>query len=174
MDTSNEILDANINDNSHKPEIELIDSNKFILLFILTFGLYGIWWMYKSWNFFKERELLDIMPAARAIFAIFFMHSLFEKIKGFARAFGSDTNYSSAGLFVGYILLSLTSRLPEPFFLITFLSFIFFLQPLNALNYAIENSNSYRIKRRGFNNRQIVLIVIGSIVWILMIIGLMA
>lgn len=153
--------------------IETLNVNKFILLNVLTLGLYGIWWMYKSWRFFKEKDKLDIMPAMRAIFAIFFTHSLFEKILKYANSKGFPDTYSSSGLFIGFILLNFMSRLPDPFWLVSIFAFLCLIPPFKALNYAIEQSDDYQvIEQTSFNNRQMVLIVLGAIFWILILVGL--
>jgi hypothetical protein len=48
------------------------------------------------------------------------------------------------------------------------------LAPFNALNYAKQNSDDINFKiQNGFNARQIVLIVLGGLLWGLVIIGLM-
>jgi len=36
----------------------------FIFLSIITLGLYSVWWIYKAWRFFQQKEMIDIMPAA--------------------------------------------------------------------------------------------------------------
>jgi hypothetical protein len=174
MNTADEILDTNLGEASHKTEIELVDSGKFIILFVITLGLYGIWWIYKTWRFFQEKDDLDIMPAARAIFSIFFTYSLFDDIKHYAKSLGYTGEYSSGLLFTGYLILSLMGNLPAPFFLVSLFSFIFFIRPLNALNFAIEHSPDYSGKRGGFNTRQIILIAIAGIFWAFILIGILA
>lgn len=173
MNTTDQVLDSGINTDINKTEIEIVDSGKFILLFILSFSFYGLWWMYKSWKFFKEKESLDILPAARAIFAIIFLFPLLEKIKGFAKTTGYNSGYSSGLLTFAFIFLNIAaSQLPEPFWLISYLSFVFLIAPVNAFNFAIENSGQYNAWRGGFNNRQIGILVVGVIVWVLALIGL--
>jgi hypothetical protein len=174
MNNNDEILDANLGEASHKTEIELVDFGKFIILFVVTLGLYGIWWMYKTWRFFKEKDDLDIMPAARAIFSIFFTYSLFDDIKNYAKTVGYTGDYSSGLLFVGYLILSLLGNLPAPFFVVSVFSFIFFMKPVNALNFAIDHSPGYSAKRGAFNTRQIILIIVGGLFWLLMLIGIFA
>ena len=171
---SNQILDLNITDETNsKIEIELVDGTKVLILSILSFGLYGIWWIYKSWRFFKEKDGLDIMPAARAIFSIFFLYSLFENIQQYARFNGYQKSYSSGALFAGQIIFSIASRLPEPYWLISVVSSFFLLAPANALNFAIENSEQYKATTvSGFNGRQIAVLVIGGILWMLVLAGL--
>jgi ABC-type Na+ efflux pump permease subunit len=166
-----DLLDSGFID---QEERELLSLNNFIILFFLTTGIYGIWWMYKTWRFFKEKDNLDIMPAMRAIFAIFFLFGLLERILTFAHSKGYEKNYSSSGLFIGFILFNFLAQLPDPMWVISLLSFIFLIPPFKAFNYALMQSEDVRFyEREGFNQRQIVLVVLGAFLWFLIIIGLL-
>lgn len=113
------------------------------------------------------------MPAARAIFSIFFLNSLFNRILDFAKQKGYDGSYSSTTLFIGFLIGNLLAKLPDPFWLVSLLSFVFLIRPFNALNYAKQNSNEIIVKEQNsFSGRQIGLIVIGVIFWGLVILGL--
>lgn len=164
------------NINLEKTEIEtqsIISLNKFIFLSFISFGTYEIWWIYKSWKFFKQKDELDINPIARALFSIFFLHSLFNEILDFAQEKNYDKSYSSNFLFFGFIILNFLSKLPEPFWLISILSFLFLIPPFKALNFAKMNSTEFKvIEQNKFSTRQIILIVIGIIFWSLVILGL--
>ncbi len=169
---TNLILDEDFNSDFDKKKIELISLNKFIILNFLTLGLYGIWWMYKAWRFFKERDGSDIMPVARTIFAIFYTYELFERILSYAKSNGHTEKYSSGGLFALFFVLNFSARLPDPYGFISILAFTALIQPFNALNFAIANSTKFNgIEQVGFNTRQIILIVIGGILWALMLLG---
>lgn len=151
-----------------------ISVNKFILLSILTFGLYEMWWVYKAWRFFKEKDKLDIMPAMRTIFSIFFLYSLFSRILDYSNEKGYTNSYSPGFLFIALLITNALSYLPDPFFLLSFLSVFVFLSPFNALNFAKETSAEFvTVEQDGFNTRQIVLIVIGVIFWFFVLFGLM-
>lgn len=174
MLNQDEIIDKNIippiNDIE---EQKIININKFTILCIASFGLYQIWWIYKGWRFFKQKESLDIMPAARAIFSLFFLILLFNKILSFAKEKGYVENYSSTGLFIGFFICNLLSRLPDPIWLISLLSFLLLIPPFKALNYAKQNSNEFEVtEQTSFNGRQIGLIIIGLILWGLIFLGL--
>ena len=41
----------------------LISENKFIFLSIISSGLYPIWWSYKAWRFYQQKQRLDIFPS---------------------------------------------------------------------------------------------------------------
>lgn len=78
MTTQNEsayIDESAIYDAAIEPQY-LIKESKFLLLSILTFGFYPIWWVYKTWGFFIQKERSDANPAIRVIFNIFFASSV--------------------------------------------------------------------------------------------------
>lgn len=60
----------------HSVEVQkIISINKFMFLCVLTMGLYLIWWMFKAWRFFMQKDKLDIMPAFRTVLYIIFVPS---------------------------------------------------------------------------------------------------
>lgn len=174
MEINNEIIETEHVEKTYDVEEQKIMSlNKFIFLSIISFGIYQIWWIYKSWRFYQQKEKLDIMPAARAIFSILFIHSLFTKILDFAKEKGYNETYSPTTLFIGFIVVNLLSRLPDPFWLISLSSIVCLIQPFNALNYAKQNSTDFIVtEETSFSGKQIALIVIGVILWALVIVGL--
>ena len=74
MENEDKILDSgNLEVTNVVKEEKIISLNKFIYLSIISFGVYEIWWIYKAWRFYQQKEKLDIMPVARTIFSIFFL-----------------------------------------------------------------------------------------------------
>jgi hypothetical protein len=80
-----------------KPTVEVGDRTfyvvslrKFWILFVATLGMYQVYWFYKNWSRYKEGASADngidgdIWPVPRAIFAVFFVHSLFREIAAHA------------------------------------------------------------------------------------------
>ncbi|MDP2396488.1 MAG: DUF4234 domain-containing protein [bacterium] len=45
---------------------------KFILLSVITFGIYELVWFYRNWKFLKSEQNLKITPLLRTIFASIF------------------------------------------------------------------------------------------------------
>jgi hypothetical protein len=174
-----EPLQANYQPNSAADSVEirpLLPLNRFVILSVATLGLYGVWWIYKSWKFFKEREGLDIYPAVRTIFSLFFLHELLEKIKRFSKQTGHEPNYSSATLTIGYFMGNLLSRM-DRYFLVAALGLALTLltqvQPFKALNWAIENSPDYRAEEStSFSGRQLGLLIVGGLFWALILLGM--
>ena len=163
----NSILDNQLFDRNINVEKQfLITTDKFILLSILTLGMYPFWWTYKAWRFFKQKDELDIYPFARALFTIFYLYSLFEMIQAYADSTNYSKRYSSGGNFAGIIIFNFLNRAPLPFNLISLLSFIFYLSPFIALNYAKENSGNIEYEYyQFFSGRQIVIMILGLIFW---------
>lgn len=58
----------------------VVGQKKFFALFFATFSLYAIYWFYEHWTIWKQRTGEKVWPVPRAIFNIFFVHSLFAKI----------------------------------------------------------------------------------------------
>jgi hypothetical protein len=54
----------------------VVSSRKYWVMLLGTMGLYEIYWFYRNWLLHKEHAGSDIWPVARAIFSIFFAHSL--------------------------------------------------------------------------------------------------
>jgi len=156
-----------------KEEKELVSVNIFIILFFLTMGLYGTWWMYKTWRYFKEKDQLEIMPAMRAVFAIFFLYELFVRIQERAHSMGYQQKYHSGPLFVGFIISSFLTQLPEPMWVISQIAFLFLISPFTAFNYVLMREENLNFKQKdSFNQRQIILIFFGVTLWSVTIMGL--
>ena len=154
-------------------EQKIISLKKFIILSIISFGLYGVWWIYKAWKFYQQKEKPNINPALYTIFSIFFLISLFKKVLGFAKAKGYKYSYPTILLFVGFVGTNLLVKLPDPFWLIAILSFVFLIPPFQAFNFAKRNSSEFIvIEQTSYSGRQIAIIVIGAIFWILVLFGM--
>lgn len=155
---------------NHIENLKVISVNKFIFLSFISFGLYQIWWIFKAWRFFLIKDKLNIMPAARAVFSIFFLYSLFNRIKNYAKEQGYPHDFSSGWMYLAYLITTLLVYLPDPYWLISLCDIIFLIPAFKALNYA-QKQIVTTIEQEKFNTSQIILIIIGSIMWILIFIG---
>ena len=173
MSEQNETLDSVLIEKNNSLEDQYIISlNKFIILSIVSLGLYEIWWTYKAWRFYKQKENADIMPALRAIFSIFFLISLFDKILFSARERNYTISYSSVFLFAGYLGLSiLVHFLPDSYSLFSvFIFVLFYIPPFKALNFVkLYSAEITAIEQDSFNTRQICLLVVGILFWVLLV-----
>ncbi|UYZ64284.1 hypothetical protein [Hymenobacter weizhouensis] len=151
----------------------LISSSKFILLCLLTCGLYALYWQYKAWRFLKQWQQSDIWPAVRAIFSIFTVYELLKTLQRFANRQSIPADYRAGNLAAGYIILSLLSRLPDPFWLISLLAFACLLPAYNVFTTALLVSEEVQaVEQPGFNTRQWLLIGVFGLFWLLALWGL--
>jgi len=86
-----------------------VSEGKLTTLYILSLGLYGVYWFYKNWKL--QQPLMDkkIYPVWRAIFSIFFTHSLFRRINEQATSLEKKHQFNAntlATFFVATILVS--------------------------------------------------------------------
>ena len=154
-------------------EKEMLNDVKFITLCIATFGLYSVWWQYKAWRFFKQRQQSDIWPAVRAIFSLFTVYDLMKNINRFSQNNDFAPVYNAKKSAAGYIILSLLVRLPDPFWLVSLLAFAFLVAPYNELRFALLKSVEYAGKdKKRFRGYHFAIIGFGVLVWPLLIYGL--
>lgn len=148
-------------------EQNLISVNKFLVLSIATMGFYTFWWSYKTWRFFHQKDQLDISPALRAIFGIFFLISLYKRILHYASEKGYQEHYSPVLLFVFGLAFDLLGLLPAPFWLLSNIGILFTLPAFKALLHAMQHATEYRtVSESGYSTRQKVLLGIGGLIWI--------
>jgi hypothetical protein len=145
---------------------------------VITYGIYEIYWFYKNWQAVKKSEQSKISPLFRAIFSIFFCHSLFKKILESSRASGYKNAYSPGWLAAVYIILLLLgnalSRVETYDFgfnllwlalvVSTFIPLVFVQKAINYNNEKIEGVLGLH---RGFSGGEVALIVIGVILFLL-------
>ena len=105
---------------------------RFVLMSVLTFGVYEVYWFWKNWACVKRADGSDIWPVPRAIFAGFTYFALLTDLNTQLAARGVQRELS-AGLGVGFLLASMLYRLPEPYSLLTLTSVVFLIPAAKAM-----------------------------------------
>lgn len=124
---------------SDRGEFFTASALKFTLMSACTCGLYEVYWFYKNWVLIKERTGDDIMPFWRAAFAPFWAYSLFKHIKLSASESRIQESLSIGLLAFFYIVVQFFTYLPDPFWLITLLSFTLII-PVNSVALKINDA----------------------------------
>jgi hypothetical protein len=95
----------------------VVSLDKFLILFLATFGLYTVYWFYKHWSEYKKSTKEDMWPIMRSIFSIFFTHSLFShfefKYKNKTGEFPKSINYLATIFVATTIVCQILSNLSE-------------------------------------------------------------
>lgn len=149
-----------------------VSLTKFVVMSICTFGIYELYWFYRNWLLIKERESLDIKPFWRAFFAYFYCVQCFTRIRSYAVRLELPISFSSAGLLAtGWMVITLTWKLPDPYWLLTFLSFIPML-PVQALANCINQREApTHFQNSRFTGWNIAMVIVGGLLVILAVIG---
>lgn len=93
---------------AEEPAFFTVSESKLLNMYILSFGLYGIYWFYKNWKLQQRFMDKKIYPLIRGFFSIFFVHSLFSRIKNRAAGLETEENFNPgllASLYVATFVL---------------------------------------------------------------------
>lgn len=100
---------------------------KLSVMSVCTLGLYELYWFYKNWQLIKAREGLDVMPFWRAFFGVFFCYPCFSSIRDYDHSALAPGSFPAGPLAAGWIVFTVTWRLPDPYWLISYLNFVFLI-----------------------------------------------
>lgn len=101
---------------------------KFVLLTLVTFGLYELYWCYRCWKYVKANGRPDIRPFWRAVFAPLWLYSLQKAINPAA----SKNRVMLIALV--YFVMGLVSNFPDPFWIVSYLTFLPLLYVVREVN----------------------------------------
>ncbi|MEM6513522.1 MAG: hypothetical protein AAF660_10955 [Pseudomonadota bacterium] len=106
---------------------------KFTLLYLATFGLYGIYWSYKNWRFIRDRDNSDVLPFIRAFFYPLTFYWFLKSLAPSIESRWLSSTLVQVALSVIMLAVSMTSALPEPYVFISLLGFVVFLPVVIAM-----------------------------------------
>lgn len=98
-------------------EFYVVAPAKAATLMVATFGVYALYWFWRHWKLHKIDKKLDIWPVPRAIFSIFFAHSLYKEFDYRIVRSGQRHRWSPGGWATLYVVAAIggriLDRLPE-------------------------------------------------------------
>lgn len=89
----------------------IVSPGKAAALLFATSGLYGVYWYWRQWSQHKRALHLDIWPIPRAIFMIFFAHSLNQEIDHRLRREGLRYAWSPNLWATLYVIATISARI---------------------------------------------------------------
>ncbi|WP_144006835.1 hypothetical protein [Pelomonas sp. KK5] len=143
-----------------------ISTTKLLVMTLCTLSLYEIYWFYRQWAAVKLREQSDVLPAARAIFPVFFCYSLFAKVRGRGAA-----GLAAGPLATGWIITALLWRAPGAIGMIPLAGVLFLLPVQSAMNNQNEVSVPGHEPNARFTLWNWLAIVPGGLLLVLALIG---
>ena len=157
-------------DDAATPAFFPVSLTKLLVLSICTLSLYEIYWFYKNWKLVKHHEQSDILPVARAFFTVLFCYSLFRRVDEESQKLGMR-GVSAGLLAAGWIVATVLHRLPDPYWLISFLAVLFLLpvqHAMNQLNATVAPGHDANSRFTGWN---IATVIVGGLVAVLVVAG---
>ncbi|WP_444996658.1 hypothetical protein [Aliikangiella sp. IMCC44359] len=89
----------------------VVSAKKFLILYISTLGAYSIYWFYKHWSQFKNKNNENMWPVMRGIFAIFFTHSLFELFNQTCKEQKTKVSWNPGSLATAYVIITIIDNI---------------------------------------------------------------
>ena len=137
---------------------------KFVVLSVVTWGFYDIYWAYQQWNRIKTRTPENLSPFWRAFFAQFWGFSLFKRVRSDASAEGVVVDWNSGFLGTVYLLIVVLWRLPDPWWLISLLSFLPLIPVVQAISALHDKREPTRDRNSRFSGANVGGVVVGGVV----------
>ena len=151
---------------------------KFVLLAVLTFGVYEIIWFNRNWRQLKAHKNLDIRPGWRTVglfvpfYGLVLIYRQLSDIREFSKEVGLEKLFSPGSTLLFWMIFTAAWKAPDPYWLISNLSVVPLVVVQGVLNSYWKNEQTGRVERKGFSGGQIALLVIGAIAWVLVLIGM--
>ncbi len=142
-----------------------VSSLKFIVMSVVTLGIYELYWFYRNWNYLKLQGF-KVSPFWRAWFGLLFFYDLAARIKSDLSS-QVPVNYTSGWLALTYVLVSLSANLPYPIGVISLLTFL----PVLPMVSAVNEVNLGRLAPSDMNTRfsawNIAAIAVFAVLWVI-------
>lgn len=144
---------------------------KLAVMSVCTLGLYEFYWFYKNWRLIKAREEPETAPVWHWLFSVvragifpaFFCYSLFTRIQDTADAEEVPVSLACGLLAVGWALSTILVRLPEAYWMFSFMTIIFLLPVQSAVNNINRTVNPKLDPNRRFTRWNIASVIAGCI-----------
>lgn len=148
-----------------------VSTGKFVAMSLCTFGIYELYWYYKNWERVRARTGETLSPFWRAFFAPLWSFSLFRRVREYQDDGTSPISWSPGLLGTIYLVLIVSWRLPDPWWLVSLGTFVPILPVLNttqAINARTTASESLNESVTGGN---VVILVLGGLLLLFGVIG---
>jgi hypothetical protein len=98
-------------------------TTKLVVMSICTLGAYEFYWFYKNWSILKNAGR-KCNPLLRSLFSPLFAYSCFREIRKLQIKNNVHLKFPITFLSITYFILTMTSILPDPYWLTSFLTFL--------------------------------------------------
>ena len=151
---------------------------KFSLMSVVTFGLYGFFWMWKCWRWAKSHGHSDIQPFWRAAFRPFWLYPLFAEANQRPRGLRMPVWIGgvASAVYIAWMIADAVLRETKTgSSLLAFtpaLDFICYLPALLAVNRLNLIDREALTANSKFTVLSAIALIVGAAAWVLVLIGL--
>lgn len=160
-----------------------ISGARLVLMSIASWGLFELYWIYRNWQYLKERDGLNIRPFWRGVFSIFFIHKLMNTIHDDPQANRVvKAAFPPSLLATVWVIMMLVGNISgkaqDPGLnllglIVSFPSFLIFLPVQNYIN-AVNRALSPGIPYARWTAGQHACLVVGILIWLFMLAAVLA
>lgn len=144
---------------------------KFVVMSLVSFGLYELYWVYQQWKRVKAQTMDDLSPFWRTFFAPLWVFGLFEHIRVDGIRRHVPIGWGSGSLTLAYVVLNIVWRLPDPWWLMALFSFLPIIPPVRAIVAIHDTVAANRDRNARFSAANIAGIVFGGIFTLLVVVA---
>ncbi len=151
---------------------------KFSLMSVMTFGLYGFFWMWKCWRWAKSHGHSDVQPFWRALFRPFWLYPLFAEANQRPRGLRMPVWIGglASGIYIAWMIaetvMNETKTAPPLLAFSPALDFVCYFPALLAVNRLNRADREALAANSKFTGLSAIALALGAASWALVLIGL--
>jgi hypothetical protein len=157
-----------------QPRYFPVSPAKLVVMSLASFGIYGFYWLYQNWVLERAHANEDFSPFWRTFFSPVWIYSLLRRMRDAAGAAQVSPNWTPAITTAAYLIITGALFLPDPYWLASLLVVVPLVpvqRTVNALNAVVAPDAP---RNDAYTGKNLVLIVVGVIFYVLLILGMMA
>ncbi|MBS0579236.1 MAG: hypothetical protein JSR36_08245 [Proteobacteria bacterium] len=144
-----------------------VSVTKLLVMSTATLGVYQLYWFWRNWDLVKSRERTRILPFMRALFPIFFVYALLERIYE-----EQPSSRQPVLLAVPWILLGIAWRLPGAWSFVAFAGVLFLVPAQRTANRRNARAAPEHDRNERFTAWNWVTVGVGGVLLVLAVIGM--
>ena len=148
-----------------------VATHKFVALSLCTLGLYQVFWFYQNWQRVHRRTGEVLSPFWRAFFAALWGFALFRRVAKHDMLEGGRPAWSASLLGALFLGLTVAWKLPDPWWLISLLSFVPLLPVLRTTQRLNAQLTPTAPENGDYSIANILTLILGGTVLCLAILG---
>lgn len=156
---------------SGEPVYFPVGTLKLTLMVLGSLGLYQLYWFYKNWKCMQRNDNEKLLAPVRAFFYPLMSYFLFRRIRDHAASAQVDAGLAAGPLAFAVFVLAGLQRLPDPWWLLTLLSFLPLLPvqaAVNRINLKLAPGIDPNTRYSGWN---IALLAVGGLLLVAAVYG---